>query len=236
MLTMPETDGKALVKTLNDFPPITWLYNDCKTTDQKAHWAEVKKFNQFVKTLLDNYFAGKSSPALDAMQLKDKQFWINFTDSYLRLYDLVRYCWHSISADATLNGFENFPSSPGEMLVRIVEFETAQQLWDCTEYASPKVAKFSPCNAYKQLEPKTKTIADLRSLPKEDLWFNAYRRFCLLACHRDSKRDSLLKKKLKQFLVLEAEITAELRSMAHPSQRLQGYQWVNGVKQPLKRG
>jgi hypothetical protein len=126
--------------------------------------------------------------------------------------------------------------SPGEMLVKILEWKAAMMFYGCTEYAPPELSRFSPRKAHteylKIFKYKSPEEA-IANLSKEQLRLDGYRGFCLAVAAQEARRDSYLREKLTYYYRKRAEIDAELYAQIHPRKGEPGHQWVNGYKKPL---
>lgn len=229
-------EKQAILDKLADLPPEIWLSTDCHTDDQRDHWNDCKQYFGWLRLLLKDYFSGQETQGLDLLPLKDKQFWINHRDTYLKLYDIIQYSWSAIRK--TLEKIQDDTiSSPGQMLIEILEWKAALMFGECTNHLPHELNRFS-LNRFsprQEYEEYRKRFKKRKSLEKEELWMNPYHFFCLTIAAKEACKDSLLDEKLSVYLKLYAEVESDLYKELHPRRKRRGHQWVNGQKEPLSK-
>jgi hypothetical protein len=238
-------EEKIVLQKVNGLPPLSWLLTDCKTEDRQQHWMECKQFFQFLHALLRDYFSARETNWLD-LPLKDREFWISYRDSWLKLYGLILDNFTCIKEAADRDGI-TIPTQPGEFFLEILNWEAAAFFYPCVEAASPDLGRFSPRKEYQTqttLRKQRQSIkAEYQRWQKaktsghtEEWAFDAYKTYCLVVLSGAAKKDKSLAKKLKEYARLNAEMQTDLMKMIHPRNRVQGYQWVNGERRQLPRG
>ena len=236
---IPLTEKEIILERLGKLPPEIWLLADCRTNDQRAHWDECKKYFMWLRRLLKDYFSGgKEALALDLLPLKEKQTWINERDKYIHLYDIIHYSWGAIRKALEKMPEVDMIGSPGEMLIKILEWKSAGMFAECHESTPPARSRFSSQKAYQEYQKilKYKSPEEaIAALPKEQLRLDTYRCFCLVVAEQEARKDSLLRRKLSAYYRAYNDVQADLYAQTHGRKKEPGYQWVNDCKEPLTK-
>lgn len=229
---------QLILDKLKNIPDHWWLLMDCHTDDQRAYWSECRLFYGRLRVFLKDYFSGRGTD-WESLPKADREFWRNYRDEWLELYDLLECGWSYIRQGFAKNGRDLPVQFPGEMLILILEELAAEMFLPCTEFASPSRSKFSPQAVYRvyqqyQRSLKNTSIAEvLKVLSRESFQSSPFLICCLSICSKESKKDRLLKRKLNTYLTIQAQSDADHLKIAHPRNHASGHQWVNGKKLPL---
>lgn len=237
---IPVTEREAILERLGNLPPEVWLLADCHTEDQRTHWSNCKLYFLWLKRLLKDYFGGgKEALALDLLPLKQKQFWINERDKYIHLYDIIHYSWGAIRRALEKIELANTAHSPGEMLIKVLEWKAASMFAECHDMTRPALSRLSPQKAYREYQKTLKYKSPeeaIANLSKDHLRLDAYRGFCLIVAEQEARKDSLLRRKLSAYYRAYNDVQSDLYAQINPRKKNEpGHQWVNGHKEPLTK-
>jgi hypothetical protein len=245
MRAIAPAENQLILSTLQGLPPLGWYWADCRTADQKQHFFDLQAHYQRLRTLLHNYFSeqlddwsGLSQSEVSSWKMR-RAYWTS-------LYDLIRNGWEAIAAAFAEAGVE--VSTPGNLLVLVLEWEAAGLLVECLNLAPLSMTRFSPQKAYNHYKESLKPVKDraaaLRNAlsnwekaKQTDEWLlyapDAHLNLILKTCHQAAKRDRVVRKSLKAFNSNKEELRDEIYKDFHPRKKARGYQWVNGQKLSL---
>lgn len=214
---------RKILKAINGLPPLAWL-NLCKSEDQIEHWRLSREAFQVTYLALKEYFEGKKS-TLNS-ELAEAQ-----RDYYLAIYSLIQQGWKYIESAAQEAAIRNFPSTPGEAIIKIIECDCAAFFAPCLEpyewskdsayrlyLLGKEVQKLEESSEKftKKEELKVKKFATkLKQMQRPYSELLSLRHFCLAICDGAVKGDHTLKRKLEAFnnqqLYLHKLIAPKLR-------------------------
>jgi len=234
-IAIPEGQQPKILKQVDESPPLGWLLEDCNTADRRQHWMEVKRLYQLLHAALKAYFSGDKSVFND-LPKKQKEFAALMRDDYLSLYGVLHDGWDVISEE--LKHIDSYvASSPGEMLVKIIEWECVGVFCSAFPEIDPcgnGFRDFSPQKAYRRWsedrKPGTKiSKTELKKRLREN-WSHCYRGLCLAVCTQAARTDPTLKRKLQEYRRVSAELQENLYKDAHPRKQAKGWAWRNGIR------
>uniref|UniRef100_A0A832H5E7 Uncharacterized protein n=1 Tax=Oscillatoriales cyanobacterium SpSt-402 TaxID=2282168 RepID=A0A832H5E7_9CYAN len=206
-------------------------------------------FRRLHATLV-NYFTGSATP-LESIPVELREPFFLWREYYLSLYGLLHEAWGAIS-DAARGESLPLPETPGKLLIELLHVESDAIF----AIAFPKLAtgndyfEFSPRAEYKfyneglkvskllhsrdLAQPEKQRIERYKKQAKGKLkgWlrFKVRLLFCLHIAEKTAKRNSFVKRKLREFNKADANWQADLIAAIHPSKSARGFAFRSGQK------
>ncbi len=211
-----------ILQAINGLPPLAWL-DLCKSKDQIEHFNLIRRVFRFTYIGLKEYFEGEKSTLDSELAVAQRNY-------YLAIYELMQQGWRYIEIAAQESALQDFPHTPGEAIIRLIENDCAAFFAPCLE-----PYEWSKDSAYR-LYLLEKEVRDLESKellkPGEEKKIEKFsnklrqaqrpyhellvlRNFCLAICQSAAKCDRTLKESIKNFnsrqLHLHSLIAPKLR-------------------------
>lgn len=221
MININESESQEIIRALEDIPPFLWLFT-VKKPEQKQEWVNLKIHFQWLHNSLKAYFSGKETP-LQSLQEKQMEFYSEWTESYLALYDVLQWGWKYIKKADPEFPFDH----PGQALIGILEASAAGMFKTCQlpyhEWSSTNTYKEhrlrrqetaaqtggKPLNNRQQNELSRLTaISDRREAHAKS--FLSLLNFCLNAYQSGAQSDLIMKRKLQDFRKYSDQVTNTL--------------------------
>jgi flavin-binding protein dodecin len=220
--SIDKTTQKKILRAIDGLPPMAWL-EVCQSQAQLEHWNLIRRAFQFTYVGLKEYFEGQKSTLDSELAIAQRNY-------YLAIYEVIQLGWHHIEIAAQDATLQDFPNTPGEAIVKLIENDCAAFFNPCLQYH-----EFSKDGAYRlyllekqvrELESKEslksaeqrkieKFSTKLKQMQRSYRELLNLRHFCLAVCRDVAKRDRTLKESLTIFntrqLYLHSLIAPKLR-------------------------
>jgi len=173
LLTISETDKKAILSFLSETPPLSYL-EDCDTEDRKIHFKKHKAFYTCLRDYLEAYFSGESptSPSKKQLygnyQVTDLQIvelWVNY---FIKVYGVIFWGWEFLEGKI-------MEKNPAQVLIHVINcyfhltfstlFPEQIGLNFYREFSPHKTYQFT--NNIRKLPQLKYNLAETQKLPKE---------------------------------------------------------------------
>ena len=221
MININKSESQEIIKELEDIPHLVWLFF-CEQPDQKEEWFKLKLHFTRLHDSLKAYFSGQETP-LQSLPKKQMEFYSEWTDYYLALYDVLQWGWKYIKkADP------DFPFDyPGQALIAIIETTAAGMFAPCqlpyyewsakAAYDEHRLRRQETAtqtgrkllnNRQQNKLAKLSATSDKRDAYAEPLL--SLLKFCLNACQVGDQSDSIMKRKLQDFRKHADQVTNTL--------------------------
>lgn len=236
--------------TVSGLPPDNYKRQYCDTPDRQEHWKDCRLAFSRLHATLVNHFTGLESP-LESIPADLREPFFLWREYYVKLQALLAEAWGTISDTARSEGLP-LPETPGKLLIELLHDESDAIF----AIACPKLAtgndyfEFSPRAEHDFYREglKVSQLIHSRNLSRADKQrIERYRKqakrklkgwerfkvrllFCLNAAERASKKNSFVKRKLREFNKADADWQVNLISAIHPSKSPRGFAYRNGQK------
>lgn len=246
---MQPEDQTLLLTTVSGLPPGHYQ-QWCDTPDRRQHWDDCRVAFRRLHASLVTYFTGSSSP-LESIPVELREPFFLWREYYLSLYGVLHEAWGAIADAARAEGLP-LPETPGKLLTELLHDESDAIF----AIAFPKLAtgndyfEFSPQGEYRFYQEGLKVTKmlhsrDLSHADKQRIeryrkqakgklrgWerFKVRLIFCLSVAEKASKKNSFVKRKLREFNKADANWQADLIAAIHPSKSARGFAFRKGEK------
>lgn len=224
---------QSIVKYLKLLPDSSFK-ETWNTEEQIEHWNIWDIYYTNIGILLIHYFRGTYLKELDSIHPKDNEYWSNIQDMYIYLYDLIRKDWINVKNKFTKCG--HVFDEPHQLFTQILTEESEFEFSRCTNDTDIEFTRFSPKKLYQQYQQYRKKNY-FNTKDKDIINKIISRRPIYLSCLNIIEKSSLTNKNilqaLKRYKCLKDEVDLFRYSSCHPRKNRNGYQWVNGNKEPI---
>lgn len=222
MELIDEATQLAILKAVNRLPPYTW-WKLCQTNRQKEHYQDIRTSFQLIHVGLKEYFQGQP-PSVDS------ELAIATVDYYISLYGVIQRGWHHIVSAVQDYKIAEFPETPGEAMIALIENDCAALFTPCLEahewskdtayrfYLEEKKVRSLLASSEPLTKPERAKVerfsVKLQQMQRTYKNFLMLRHFCLAVC-RNIEGERSLQQKLETFdryqLYLHSLIAPKLR-------------------------
>ncbi|MBD2298951.1 hypothetical protein [Nostoc sp. FACHB-190] len=243
---MDELLKERTLKTLDGLPPLEHLFAST-TEDQVAAWKQAKTTFAWLRESFKDYFSGQPSKH-DLLSPRDQEFLGLLRDFYLTWYTAIQWGWSHIQQDIHKRGLDvnDYAATPGDALIQFLENSADAVM----QPSRSGYYRFTPHNVRELVkserqvnsiinrrnEPPTETESEVikkhwykvaQSSKEFEPYFNFYESTVRLL--ESVKRDTQLKKYIKEHLRAKDDLDAFIQSECNPKRKRKGFEYKNGL-------
>lgn len=219
------------------------ILGEFPTQHQQRYASVLRLYFASLAQLLSDWFAGtpssetplvKEFPWVDALPLELER------DRWLALYAVIYDGWDVLKEGKAWAGLA--PQTPGELFRWILECRATGLLLRCKGHSrfSPR-AKYEcaslmakqPRGLSEQQQKRLLRLSRTEAPLPEEQRLALLERYTVSLLEGAAKKDSRVRKKLREFKRLNSELTTTALRESHPSKRPKGLQWKDGSYNPL---